>query len=411
MASFGLALAGMLLQPQPVSSGPLEVKDTSGNPLFSYRSSFALVIWAGDYRNPFWAKLNNLRAEAAQVEEALKRQNFQVTVVVNPTALELRSSMETFIQRYGFMPDSRLVIYFAGHGWTRNNDLGYLVPVDAPDASTVEGDLDFAKNALSMEQILSWSKQMEAKHVLFIFDSCFSGSVFKARSGTRTPPYLERKMSLPVREFLTAGDANEKVPARSIFTPLLVRGLDGAADINQDGYITGSELGEYLPQAMAEYTTTQNPQYGKIRDPRLDEGDIVFQNPSLLNPRPEGMGPSTAASSFSPTAPLASPPVPSPARPAPSVAPAKPTTAPLPPIRSAAISTPSSPSIPLPSLPGGLRSVSAESILDAGSAESLARERLPEGAIEQKLQCKVVNVASTDHHRCIIWYLTPPTDR
>lgn len=390
LASCWLALAGMLLLPETVFSTPLEIKDASGNPLFSYRNSFALVIWAGDYRNPFWKKLNNIRAEAAQVEEALKRQNFQVTVVANPNASELRAALEAFVQRYGFMPDSRLVIYFAGHGWTRNNDLGYLVPVDAPDASTLEGDLDFAKNALSMEQIISWSKQMEAKHVLFIFDSCFSGSIFKARSGTRTPPYLERKMSRPVREFLTAGDANEQVPARSLFTPLLVRGLDGAADINQDGYITGSELGEYLPQAMAEYTTAQNPQYGKIRDPRLDEGDIVFFNPGPVTPSPEKIGRST------PT------PTPTPASPSP---PAR-STAPA-----AASGAPSSPSLPLPSLPGKLLSVSAESILDASSAELLARERLPEGAIEQNLQCKVVNVASTDHHRCIIWYSSPAADQ
>ena len=51
--------------------------------------SHALVIWAGDYRNPFWKKLNNLRSEAAQVEAALRRQGFQVTMVANPNAEEL----------------------------------------------------------------------------------------------------------------------------------------------------------------------------------------------------------------------------------------------------------------------------------------------------------------------------------
>ena len=210
-----LFLWGLVLSTSAVSSAQLDVKDASGNPLFSYRNSFALVIWAGDYSSPFWQKLNNLRSEAAQVETTLKRQGFQVTVIANPTAIELKNDIESFIQRYGFSPDNRLVIFFSGHGWTRNNDLGYLVPVDAPDASTVAGDLDFAKRALSMEQILSWSKQMEAKHVLFIFDSCFSGTVFKVRSGSRAPAYLERKMSLPVREFLTAGDANEQEIGRA----------------------------------------------------------------------------------------------------------------------------------------------------------------------------------------------------
>jgi hypothetical protein len=48
--------------------------------------------------------------------------------------------------------------------------------------------------------------------------------------------------------------------------------------------------------------------------------------------------------------------------------------------------------------------VSAESIVDAASAKRLARERLPQGAIERNLNCQVVNVAGTDHHRCILWY-------
>jgi hypothetical protein len=214
-----MVLAGPLAWPPPTQAADLEVRDARGTPLFSYGSSHALVIWAGDYRNPFWKKLNNLRNEANQVDAALRRQGFQVTMIANPAAEELRGSIENFIQRHGFNPNNRLVIYYSGHGWTRNNDFGYLVPVDAPDASTVQGDLEFAKQALSMEQIISWSKQMEARHVLFIFDSCFSGAVFKVRSASPPPSYLERKMSLPVRQFITAGDANEVVPARSLTRP------------------------------------------------------------------------------------------------------------------------------------------------------------------------------------------------
>ena len=425
-----LVASGFAPLPTAASSGQLDVKDASGNSLFSYRNSFALVIWAGDYTSPFWKKLNNIRGEAAEVEGALKRQGFQVTIVANPTSVELRDSIEAFIQSYGFTPENRLVFFFAGHGWTRNNDVGYFVPVDAPDASNVAGDLDFAKRALSMEQIVSWSKQMEAKHVLFIFDSCFSGTIFKVRSGSRTPAYLERKMSLPVREFLTAGDANEEVPARSIFTPLLVRGLDGAADLNHDGYITGSELGEYLPQAMAEYTTSQNPQYGKIRDPRLDAGDIVFLNPNPVSQSVEGDGrarvvnasglplSSTLASPSSPgSLSSPSPSTASSARAASSVPSAAAASPPLERNSPVAVTTDPTttqpritPTPPQPPTSGKLHAISGESIVDASSAERAARERLPKGAIEQRRQCTIINVASTDHHRCVIWYFTADGD-
>ena len=84
-------------------------------------------------------------------------------------------------------------------------------------------------------------------------------------------------MDKPVRQFLTAGDADEKVPARSFFTPLFIRALDGEADLTRDGYVTGTELGVYLRQNLSEYTKAQHPQFGTIRDPYLDQGDIVFR--------------------------------------------------------------------------------------------------------------------------------------
>ena len=389
-----LLLAGFLLLPLQAPATTLEVKDALGNSLFDYGESHALVIWAGDYRNPFWQKLNNIRIEASHVVEALDRQGFQVSVVANPTGPELRGSIDQFVQRYGFNPNSRLVIYFAGHGWTRSGDLGYLVPVDAPDSSTVEGDLDFAKRALSMEQILSWSKQMEAKHVLFVFDSCFSGAIFKVRSASRPPAYLERKMSLPVRQFLAAGDANETVPAQSLFTPLFIRGLDGDADLNRDGYITGSELGDYLPQAMSAYTSSQNPQYGKIRDPRLDQGDIVFRSldapsgsspPQLALPSPPPYAKPPLPSARQGDGATATPAIPAPATPQPTLAP-----------------------VDRQASPARLLAVTAESIVGPSAAVSQARQQLPQGAIERSNRCQVVNVAGTDHFRCIIWF-SPPT--
>ena len=46
--------------------------------------------------------------------------------------------------------------------------------------------------------------------------------------------------------------------------------------MNNDKYITGTELGMYLHNKVTDYESGQTPQYGKIRDPDLDEGDFVF---------------------------------------------------------------------------------------------------------------------------------------
>ena len=53
--------------------------------------------------------------------------------------------------------------------------------------------------------------------------------------------------------------------------------MKGEADLNNDGYVTGSELGMYLESKVVNYSrNAQHPQYGKIRNPKLDKGDFVF---------------------------------------------------------------------------------------------------------------------------------------
>ena len=86
-------------------------------------------------------------------------------------------------------------------------------------------------------------------------------------------------MSRPVRQFITAGSAGETVPAKSTFTPAFVEALQyGKGDLNQDGYISGTELGMYLQMEVPLYVE-QTPQFGKITDYELSRGDFVFVLP------------------------------------------------------------------------------------------------------------------------------------
>ena len=41
--------------------------------------------------------------------------------------------------------------------------------------------------------------------------------------------------------------------------------------------MTGVELGMFLQKQVPRYQTGQTPQYGKILDPYLDEGNFVFE--------------------------------------------------------------------------------------------------------------------------------------
>ena len=86
------------------------------------------------------------------------------------------------------------------------------------------------------------------------------------------PEYITYKTSKPVRQFITSGQADELVPDVSIFRQQLVAALQGEADKDEDGYVTGAELGEFLQQKVTNYSrNAQHPQYGKLRDPYLDK--------------------------------------------------------------------------------------------------------------------------------------------
>jgi hypothetical protein len=267
-----------------------------------YAQSHALVIGVSNYRNGY-PNLSGVRDDVPAVTTALLQHGFQVETLLDPTRAEFDTAMRKFISSYGDNPNNRLLVYFAGHGHTLNKgdgvNQGYIVPSDAPLPSH---DLaGFKRTAISMDEIEVYALQIEAKHAMFVFDSAFSGAIFDTTRGVSAkgngyparapvsvdagirnaiPDIILNDLKYPVRMFFTAGTAEQMVPDESIFRKQFVKGLEGAADINVDGYVTGSELGIFLQDTVAQYSRgRQTPLWGKIRNMRLNRGDFVFASP------------------------------------------------------------------------------------------------------------------------------------
>ena len=214
-----------------------------------------------------------------EVSRALEENGFEVEVVEDPTLDELEIAIEDFIFDKGADPENRLLIYYAGHGHTKTlgygGEMGYLVPADAPLPKKGR-DIAFQRSVMSMQEIEVYAKNTSAKHVLFMFDSCFAGSVFLATRAA--PSYIEVFTEEPVRQFITSGSAEQEVPDISIFRRAFIDALAGSADFDKDGYLTGSELGTYIQKRTAEdWKGELTPQYGKLQDPNLNKGDFVFK--------------------------------------------------------------------------------------------------------------------------------------
>jgi len=238
-----------------------------------YSASYALVIGINNYTKG-WPKLSGAVHDAEIVAEVLKQKGFEVTFKKNLSSEQLEQAFKRFFIFKGENPEARLFVWFAGHGHTLDGE-GFLIPSDAPRPDV---GARFKYNALSMRRFGEYVRLAKSKHALAVFDSCFSGTIFDTQR-TSPPPAVTRATTLPVRQFLSSGDANQKVSDDGRFRKLFVRAIrgEGKADANRDGYVTGSELGLFLTDRVTNLTQSrQTPRYGKLRDEDWDRGDFVF---------------------------------------------------------------------------------------------------------------------------------------
>jgi hypothetical protein len=240
-----------------------------------YDKSWAVVIGIDKYQQ--WPHLEAAVNDARAMADRLKEMGFdQITFLANEEATRNRILTEignNLSRSAG--PNDRVVIYFAGHGFTEElpagDQVGYLIPVDSPQSN-------FFTHAISMRQIRETFSRLRAKHIYYVIDSCFSGYGFTRGGGVPAGSrgYLQVVTERRAVQMVTAGrkgDLAHEQGGHGIFTAYLIRGLQGEADLNGDGLVTASELGSFVqPNVYQASLQKQLPQYG-----RLDgEGEVVF---------------------------------------------------------------------------------------------------------------------------------------
>jgi tetratricopeptide (TPR) repeat protein len=240
-----------------------------------YGKSFAVVIGINNYQK--WPPLEFAVADAMAVKKRLTQLGFdQIVTILDKDATQRRILTELFNE----LPqkathNDRVLFYFAGHGQTEDlpdgKKKGYIIPFDADITN-------YSTTAISMEQIRSLSSRIQAKHIIYIMDSCYSGlglnrSIGKSRG---ISDYIRKVSSMRVVQIITAGGKGEQVQEKEghgLFTTYFLRAINGAADINRDNVVTGTELGAYLRPAVSDASRqAQTPLYGRLEG----EGEFLF---------------------------------------------------------------------------------------------------------------------------------------
>ncbi|MCC5063486.1 polysaccharide deacetylase family protein [Xanthomonas campestris] len=247
-----------------------------------YAKSWAIVIGIDDYAR--WPKLeyaaNDAQAIATTLTGPLGFPSSQVIVLKNAEATR-NNILAAFHDRLGdgrAQTNDRVFVFFAGHGATRRlasgRDLGYIIPVDSDPEH-------LANDAIAMSDLQNIAESLQAKHVLFVMDACYSG-LGLTRGGPSSSAYLRENARRIARQMLTAGGADQQVAdsgpnGHSVFTWVVLQALAGKGDLNGDGLITGTELAAYVAPAVSA-VSAQTPAFGSL--PGSQGGEFVFQVPS-----------------------------------------------------------------------------------------------------------------------------------
>jgi uncharacterized caspase-like protein len=277
----GMAIAGILAtqQVQAERMRGLKVVTREGRTVDLYGASYALIVGNSNYAKE-WGRLPNVKDDVTEVAAALKQNGFNVTVGRDLTADGFASTFTRFFTTYGSNERNRLLFYYAGHGHTETlvtgEPYGSLVMIDTPHPD--RNLSEFTLKSISMQRIYDESKRVTARHALFMFDSCFSGTIFRTRDEKQPPQGIQSSMTQRVRQFITAGSEDERVPDESLFKRYFIELLNGSRpEPVKDGYLTGYELGYYLYNQIPNARRGQHPQFGKLNHPGLDRGDFIFK--------------------------------------------------------------------------------------------------------------------------------------
>ncbi|MBL0269340.1 MAG: caspase family protein [Chitinophagaceae bacterium] len=145
-------------------------------------------------------KLNNCVKDIDNIVDLLTdKYHFEKSLITNlkdssATQTNLIAQFEAYIANQN--PAENLVILFSGHGdYDDKLDMGYLLPVD----STLDNKASYLPNST----LFTYIKALEYRHIVLLFDSCFSGSFFPATKGIPTPK--EKLFDIPSKWALTSG--------------------------------------------------------------------------------------------------------------------------------------------------------------------------------------------------------------
>lgn len=261
----------------------------------SYNNAHALIIGIDryDYLNDLATAVRGANAVKDILESTY---GFKTTQLLDANATD--ESIDSWFRSLQVDLDDQVIIYFAGHGVNgqlHGRKIGYIALKSTRETRNFD-DREYV-NAYSMPLLVEKARQLRAKHVLIILDTCFSSLAFVHYRGsnssidTEIDKYIEDSLSRPVRYMITAGgeeqvdDSLSPDGFYSAFTyHLLVALRSGKLESGEVLSAKGLAI-QIERKVTSQERTAHRPQHGAFVEFDGDFGDfLLFRIPESFQP-------------------------------------------------------------------------------------------------------------------------------
>lgn len=246
-----------------------------------YDHRWALLVGVNDYLDAAISNLKVCAGDVRAVYELLITSDYEPDhirlllapgeITYQPTRAEILSALTSIAQTAD--ENDFLLFYFSGHGIAQDGE-AFLLPSDARYAALTDTGVSLAR----VKEIIQDSP---ARAKVIILDACHSGAqIGKAPTGM-TEEFMRHVFSeaegLAILSSCTHKQVSWEWPEKdqSVFTHYLLRGLGGEADFQDNGFVTVSDINQYVTDKVKAWAL----QHNRVQVPTLNytvAGDIVL---------------------------------------------------------------------------------------------------------------------------------------
>lgn len=226
-------------------------------------NAYALIIGISNYKDPNIRKLNYTKADAEGILDilkdprkvGLKQDNIKVMLDEEATLFNIKKAISGWLYKYADK-ESTVFVYFAGHGGIEEDRLGIEKDNWAKFLLAYDSEIDnLYSTSISNREFNDLLLTIRSKRLVIFMDSCYSGGVSESKARDVSvkitdDPYVklaegEGRLVIAASQPDQRSFEDAKL-GHGVFTYHLMEALSGKADTNNDGYVTVTEIYNYL---------------------------------------------------------------------------------------------------------------------------------------------------------------------